>query len=95
MIVLPGQPTRMGLPAERGALGDVDLLVSTSHHAAEVQRLAERLGKPRVTLCSARTSLRRLGARLENVSLLAFIVSANIAAIGRQGASRTEAGSGT
>lgn len=25
---------------------DVDLLVSTSHHAGEVQRLAERLGKP-------------------------------------------------
>jgi DNA-binding transcriptional regulator YhcF (GntR family) len=34
--------------ADEGALRDVDLLVSTSHHAGEVQRLAKKIGKPYV-----------------------------------------------
>jgi DNA-binding transcriptional regulator YhcF (GntR family) len=155
-------------------LRDADLLVSTSHHAAEVQRLAERLDKPWIAVSLrpefiAETSrLLRQGplyfvatdsrfatkiaqmfaseagidnlhvlilgrddvsiipsdaptylmpaarARLQNVSLLArvipaprvfspdsarallaFIVSANVAAIRKQGASRTETASGT
>lgn len=153
---------------------DADLLVSTSHHAAELQRLAERLGKPWIAVSpspefiaetsrlldqdplyfvatdprfatklaqmfasepgienlhvlilgrddvsiipsDARTYLMPTArARLENVSLLArvipaprvfspdsartllaFIVSANVAAIGKQGASRTDAAPGT